>query len=169
MPIPIPTLLLKIVNPAEVYFRNDSAKWHKPGPAFEEAAIFGPGVPGGSRQATEQERDQLRSQGERSAREHETSLAAASDEVLREHGDELRDGAIQILAGDHFTFACNAGQLQARLIRFWHGDPLLEMEHTSQVGGGRSLSRLSRKQAQSPDTLSSYLVREVAEMHVHRQ
>jgi hypothetical protein len=65
----LPRLLAKVIDPAGVYMQGRSPR--RPGPIFSGGAVFGPGVPGGARQATCQELVEMRAQAETVRREFE--------------------------------------------------------------------------------------------------
>ncbi|HEY0808161.1 MAG TPA: hypothetical protein VGD84_24050 [Pseudonocardiaceae bacterium] len=79
------------------------------------------------------------------------------------HGAAI-DATAQALArtgvGDVIT---PAGALDARIVRFWHGDSVLVIQYHSLTGRfGRSTARLTRRQEHDIDVLAGYLARSLA-------
>lgn len=153
----LPRLLLRVIDPAQVYVDRHSLARHRGGPPLHrQAAVFGPGVPGGSRVATADEVAAMAEEGVRRRADHEAALAAAKRRwplQLQRAADELLDqGSTQIVLGDR--------TVDARVIRFWRGDHLLHTATRGPDGGGESLSRISRHpRRDSTDVLVEYLVR----------
>ena len=145
-----PRPLMRIVDPANVYFDERSLRRH-PGPRYRGGAVFGPGVPGGSRQATDEEIAQWRRQPREKT---ESPLVAAADgrAIAQAVRDLIATGAAAITRGPFV--------LQARVVRFWRGDAVLEVDY---AGGGRSLTRIPRTLGpEHADMLSDYLSRNPA-------
>ena len=114
----LPRLFMLVLDPAGVYFADHAP--NRQGPVYREAAVFGPGVAGGSRQATEEEIRALRQQRDRPPPgEVDFQTALQSGSVTRAAVDLLESGSA-VLAGP-------AGQVQAGIIRFWRGNSILEI------------------------------------------
>ena len=126
-----------LVDPAGVYFADHAPR---PGRArggrrYREAAVFGPDVPGGSRQATPEEIADLR---QRVPQRH-----GRAEPLPGQPGDT---SALSHAAGDLITIGwptlgTSPYPVHARVVRFWHGDSVLEVTHQT---GRRSLVRISR-------------------------
>jgi hypothetical protein len=56
--VSLPWLLLRVVDPANAYLGGNARR--RRGPTYRGGAVFGPDVPGGSRQVTAEEIDDLR-------------------------------------------------------------------------------------------------------------
>jgi len=54
----LPRWIVKVIDPVTVYMQDSSPRLK--GPMFRGGAVFGPGVPGGARQATPEELDEMR-------------------------------------------------------------------------------------------------------------
>ncbi len=142
-----PRPLMRIIDPANVYF-DDRSPHRQPAPIYRGGVVFGPGVPGGSRQATDEEIAQWRRQPREEA---ETPPVTAADrrEIAQAVRDLIATGAAAITLG-RFV-------LQARVVRFWRGDAVLEVDH---AGGGRALTRIPRTLGpEHADMLTGYLAR----------
>ena len=156
----LPRLLLRVVDPAQVHLdRHRLGRGAARAPARRQTAVFGPGVPDGSRDATDAERTDLAAGAVRHRRDHEAALADARWRWARrlEQAAEqlLATGATRILLGDR--------TVDARLITFWRGDHLLETTTRGPDGGGGSLSRISRDPRRGgADILVEYLARAAA-------
>ena len=111
--------------------------------------MFGPGVPGGARQATDEELGVMRVQSLASRRSFEAILA----DVLREHGERLCDCARKLLAEGRCRGAFGPDALEARLLRFWRGDRVLRIEYDAAGSASSRFSSVSRiPRHDSPDT-----------------
>jgi hypothetical protein len=153
----LPRLLLRVIDPAQGYFDRHSVAPHRGGSTLHRrAAVFGPGVPGGSRAATAEERAARAEDGVRHRTDDEAALADAKRRWaphLRRAADELLvQGATQVVLGDR--------TVDARVIMFRRGDHLLHTTTRGPNGGGESLSRISRDPRRSgADVLIEYLAR----------
>lgn len=104
---------------------------------------MGPGIPGGSRQATPEELAAMSDQA-RPLREHyETVLA----QVLAEHGEQLHSTARELLVNGRARATVAAVTLDAVLLSFWRGDRILRIEQTTldRASAGSSLTRFPRR------------------------
>ncbi len=126
-----------LIDPAGAYFAQHSPA--RRGPVFSEAAVFGPGVQGGSRQATEQEiRERSTPTGQRPFDEVDLRSLLASDAVAQAVADLFSSGSTVL---ESATF-----QVRARVVRFWRGDSILEL------GGGNRRSRVRIPRDIGPDS-----------------
>ncbi len=155
----IPTLLFRIFDPAEAYFRTVSPV--APGPVHRGAAFLSPAGSGEGRQVPEAEFEAPEHSARRARR-----AEVDEDAVRRQYGDELRSKAIEVLAGAQVTFTCPGGRLECRIIRFWRGDSLLEIDQYDATGQnrGRSLGRVGGSRSTNVDAVTHYLVFRVAEL-----
>jgi hypothetical protein len=155
----VPTLLLRAIDPAQVYLdrhRLDPGAGHRP--THRQAAVFGPDIAGGSRPATDVELAELAEHAAGHYGDHEAQLADAkrrwTPDLERAAGELLATGATRIALGDR--------TVDARVLRFWRGDDLLHTTTRTPNGGGESLSRLSRDSwRRSTDVLAEYLARAI--------
>lgn len=150
----LPLIFLKIISPAEVYFRKQAPK--RVGPVFRGGAVYGPE---GGRQATEEEIrafDQLAQGRDRSRYD---DVAAA----MQLYGGRLTAGTAELLAGRPFSFDGTDGRIEARIIRFWRGDSILDVRHQNhQQCGGNGLVRIDRRP--QPSEITRYLASAVSEL-----
>jgi hypothetical protein len=74
-------------------------------------------------------------------------------------GEELAGGASAVLSFD-------GGAVRGRLVRFWRGDSVLELESVGSngEGTGEARVRLNRRQEAERDVIAVYLLDEVARM-----
>jgi hypothetical protein len=144
----LPWLLLRIVDPAGAYLDGHARR--RRGPTYRGAAVFGPDVPGGSRQATAEEIDDLR----HAAEEHERARRLAAVPVDR--GDVERAVA-DLLRTGYAVFGEGRRSVHARIVRFWRGSSVLEM--SNQAGTSRSRTRIRRSPGPEDErVLADYLV-----------
>jgi hypothetical protein len=152
----LPRFLVRLIDPASGYFDQRHGRPSR-APVHREAVVFGPGVPGGSRPATDDELTALREQAVRHRADHETAVADAADRwapQLEQAARELLDrGSTQVQLGNR--------TIDARIVRFWHGDDVLHVVTTGPGERGESIGRISRKQ-RSAEALVDHLVREAA-------
>lgn len=155
----LPWVVLWVIAPAQAYVQRHSQA-PRPGRSAvpRQAVVFGPGVPGGSRDATADELAAMAEESVGHRADHEAALAEAKRRwapELRRAADELRDrGTMQLVLGDR--------RVDARLIRFWHGDHLLQTATRGPDGGGESLSCISRDPRRGVGVLVEYLARAAA-------
>jgi hypothetical protein len=146
----LPRLLLRVVDPAGAYLGGHARR--RRGPAYRGAAVFGPDVPGGSRQATAEEIDDLRRAAEERARARRLAVVPVDRrDVERAVADLLRTG--------YAVFGEGRRSVHVRIVRFWRGSSVLEM--TNQAGTSRRSSRTRiRRSPGSEDeqVLLDYLV-----------
>lgn len=124
--------------------------------------MFGPGVPGGSRQMTEEELVPLRS---RSA-ERRAARQDAVARVQERFGDVLLVKAAELASLGVVTIATTAGRVEARIVRFWRGDSVLDIKvhgpSSRQRGAARTL--LTGGQVTDARVLAGYLTRSIANL-----
>lgn len=147
----LPAVLVRVIDPATGYFEKRRPR-RRGQAVYRGGAVFGPGVPGGSRQATDEEIEALRRRtSELQERPRRELTAAQRDDVAAAVGSLLQTGRAAIGAGP--------GHCEAKIVRFWHGDSILEVSHTS----GSSGTRISRR-ASSQDLFSelAHLVTELS-------
>ena len=144
----LPRLLLRVIDPAGAYI-GDPARRRR-GPTYRGAAVFGPDVPGGRRQATAEEIEEMR----RAAEEHERARGVAAVPVDR--GDVERAVADLLRTGDA-VFGEGRRRVHARIVKFWRGSSVLEM--SNQAGTSRSRTRIRRSPGPEDErVLADYLV-----------
>ena len=123
---------------------------------YRGGAVFGSGVPGGSRQATAEEIEAMRHDLDvRRAGREETppSGADADDAAVSRAADNLIEHGYAVVEGP-------LGLVHARIIRFWRGDSILELTD----GRGRSRTRIPRNPASEHRVLlSDYISRRLIE------
>ncbi len=161
------SLVVGLFDPAGRYMRRG-----RPGPRrprggfarrrqrpFVAGAVFGPD---GARQAT---RDELAAMSERH-RQRQVRRAAA---LRAAHGRWRREAlacAGELLTVGTTVLPVDHGQIRGRIVRFWRGDSVLELEPVGALGrsGGRSMIRLARGHERSPDVLAGYLLHQAAQL-----
>ena len=130
--VPLPRLLMRLVDPAGAYLADHAPR--RGGPRYREAAVFGPDVPGGSRQATPEEIADFR----RSAAHRHADAAPR----LPVDPAALSQAARDLLTQGRATLGTSPRTVHARVVRFWHGDCVLDV--TDETGWSRSLARIPR-------------------------
>ena len=133
----LPRLLVKVIDPAGVYMQGRSPR--RPGPIFREGAVFGPGVPGGARQATYQELVEMRAQTETARREFEGVSRRPVDSSITAHAahELIERGTTTMHVGDR--------ELTAHVVRFWRGESVLEITVAGAGAQSSSMSKVSRR------------------------
>jgi hypothetical protein len=101
---------------------------------------MGPGIPGGSQQATSEELATMSAQVGRLRGPYETVLT----QLLAEHGEQLRRTAREVLANGRACIPFAAVTLDAELLNFWHGDRVLRIERTTRDGAWAARWRASQ-------------------------
>jgi hypothetical protein len=151
--VALPRFLIRVIDPASAYFDRQHGRQSRP-PVYREAVVFGPGVPGGSRPATDDELAGMRQEAARHRADHEAAVAEArvrwAPELQRAADELLAKGTTRLHLGDR--------TVDARIVRFWHGDDVL---HLITEGRGESIGRISRNQ-RSADVLLDHLSQEAA-------
>lgn len=135
-------LLLRIVDPAGARFeQRDHVR-----PVHRGAVVFGPGEPQGGRPPTDEELAAL----EVVAAEHAADYDARVEEVRRRWRSELEAAADRLRRGEPVSLRLGEHELEARVLRFWHGDSLLEITRESAHASGRSRTRIPRDPQRLP-------------------
>jgi hypothetical protein len=138
--VALPRFLVRLIDPASASFDRRHPR-HPGAPAYREAVVFGPGVPGGSRPATDDELARMRTTAARHRADHEAAVADArvrwATELQRAADELLATGSAQLHLGDR--------TIDARLVGFWRGDDVLHVVTTGPGTSGESIGRLSRK------------------------
>ena len=147
----LPRPLLWLIDPAGAYWARQTPETDAP--AYRGGAVFGPDVPGGSRQATDEELEAMALWAEPEVSDTERSI----EEAERRWGPELRQAAGRLLAEGAVDLHLGGADVEARIVRFWRGDSLLETSTSGPRGGGGSRTRISRRAA--PEDLIWYLAR----------
>lgn len=147
----LPWPLLWLIDPAGAYWERVSPTPR--GPVHSRAAVFGPGLPEGGRQATDEEIRAMEAEAEPITQRYD----AAVDDLERRHADELRRLAEQLVREGAASFGLEGRSVDARVVRFWRGDSLLETSTTGPDGAGESRTRIPRRP--DPGLLVAYLAR----------
>jgi len=108
----LPRWIVKVIDPVTVYMQDSSPRLK--GPMFRGGAVFGPGVPGGARQATPEELDEMR------ARACAVPRRETSHEYLA--GPEVTTHAQQLMDQGRTTLRSGERESSASIVTFWHGD-----------------------------------------------
>jgi hypothetical protein len=156
----LPRWLIGLFDPASREFERDHRRHGHPHPRrgkpFRGGAVMGPGIPGGSRQATVEEMAAMAARADGLHLRRETVLA----EVLAEHGEVLRTTARDVLSNGRAQVILGTVTLDAELMSFWRGDRILRIQRTSRSGtsAGSSLARFPRQdRADSEEIIADYL------------
>jgi hypothetical protein len=146
-------LLLRLFDPAGAYMERQGPAVQ--GPVWRGGAIYGP-APDGSRPASDAELPDIRERASALANDRRERVA----DIRARYGAAI-DATAQTLARTGVgVVATPAGGLDARIIRFWHGDSVLVIERHS--GTGRLTTRLAGRQEHDIDVLAWYLARSLA-------
>lgn len=105
MDVPLPRLLIRLVDPANVYLADHTPR--RRGPIYREAAVFGPDIPGGSRQATPEEIADLRQRAQHRLADADGAPEPPIDASLlpKAAHDLITDGRATIGTGPHLVHA----------------------------------------------------------------
>ena len=152
MTLPWPVLWL--IDPAGAYMARRTPRIR--GPVYTGGAVYGPDVPGGSRQATEEELRAMRS-WRPDVDPEEVDPGEVAADLERRYGSELRRAAEQLCSSGTADLRMDGRHVQARVVRFWRGDSLLETTTTGPVDHGESRTRIPRQP--DPGLLVGYLAR----------
>lgn len=147
----LPRVVLRVVDPAGAYLEPQRPRRFRE-PVYRGGVVFGPGVPGGSRQATPEEIEEMRLGAEEAERER---LRAAPPvdraEVARAVADLLATGEAVLGEGPR--------TVHARVVRFWRGSSILELSNDSGTGWSSSRTPIPRDLGHDEDgLLADYLV-----------
>jgi hypothetical protein len=152
MALPWPVLWL--IDPAGAYWERRTPT--PSGPTFVGGAVFGPGVPGGSRQATPEELDAMALDARPGVEQYERDL----EDAARRWAPELRAAADRLVEDGRARLQLGGIDVDARVVRFWRGDSLLEIRHRRPGGEGESRTRIPRQPP--PELLADYLAHAAA-------
>jgi hypothetical protein len=149
-------LLLRIVDPAGARFEQ-----REPVRSVHRAAVvFGPGEPLDGRPPTAAELGELKAV----AAAHAADRDAAAAEALPRWRPQLEAAADRLLAGEPVALRLGGRAMQARIIRFWHGDSLLQITTEGATSASRSRTRIPRDPRRlGRGVLVHYLVEAVAD------
>lgn len=141
----LPRLLLRVVDPAGAYFQ--ARRPPRRGPLHRGGAVFGPGVPGGSRQATPEEIEEMRRRA-----------AAARPPAMPVDHQAVEQAVTDLLATGTAVIGDGPGAVHARIVRFWRGSSILELSHDSGASRSTSRTRIRRHVGREDDVLTRHLV-----------
>jgi hypothetical protein len=131
--VQLPAFLVRVIDPAEGYFENRRPR--RPGrPVYRGGALFGPAVPGGSRQATDEEIQAMR-------RRVSELPAPPRRELTSAQRDEVAAAVTSLLDTGHAAIGEGPRRAEAQIVKFWHGDSILEVGR----GSGSTLTRIARR------------------------
>ena len=133
----LPRFLVKMIGPGTVYMQDRSPR--RPGPIFRGGAVFGPGIPGGARQATYQELVEMRAQAETARREFEGVSRRPVDPSITSHA------AHELIERGTTTMHVGNRELTAHVVRFWRGECVLEITVAGAGAQSSSMSKVSRR------------------------
>ncbi|HEY5180729.1 MAG TPA: hypothetical protein VIJ07_13335 [Dermatophilaceae bacterium] len=133
----LPRFLVKMIDPGTVYMQDRSPR--RPGPIFRGGAVFGPGIPGGARQATYQELVEMRAQAETARREFEGVSRRPVDPSITSHA------AHELIERGTTTMHVGNRELTAHVVRFWRGECVLEITVAGAGAQSSSMSKVSRR------------------------
>jgi hypothetical protein len=161
----LPSWLIGLFDPASREFERNHRRHGRPRPrrahTYRGGAVMGPGIPGGSRQATPEELATMSAQAERRRGHYDTVLA----QVLAEHGEQLRSTARELLANGRASVTLAVVTLDVELLNFWRGDRIIRIERTThdRSSAGSSLTRFPRAdQPDSEEIIATYLASSLA-------
>lgn len=155
------TFLWSLVDPAQRYLEQHRRADHGPrrGRLYRGAVVFGPGVPGGSREATTSERELL----ERQAVERRVDYDAKVSEIRNRWASQLREVADEVLSTGRATSRLGNQMLEAYVVRFWRGDSVLVISCETARGRSETRTRLSRTPHEgTADAVVQYLAHTAA-------
>ena len=114
----------RLVDPASTYMQSQSPGRPRQ-PGFRGAAVFGPGVEGGPRQATLEETEEMRARNGVGAAKGERRQASPEIDP-----DAVHDAVAELVRHRETTLRWGATELTARLVTFWRGDAILDIRVT---------------------------------------
>ncbi len=134
--VQLPRWIVKVIDPVTGYMQDRSPRPR--GPMFRGGAVYGPGVPGGARQATDEELEEMRAESEAAHRRAAARQWPPVDPtVTATAGQQLIDqGSASIRRGGR--------ELSAQIRTFWHGDSLLDISVHGPERDSSSRSRIPR-------------------------
>jgi hypothetical protein len=123
---------------------------------------MGPGIPGGSRQATADELSAMRGD----AHTRRASFEAILAQVHAEHDERLRDAARELLSHGRARVVLPSATLEAQLLSFWRGSRILRIDQACVNGAGSAASSMIRfprhDRPDSDEVVAEYLARDIA-------
>ncbi|MCW2636617.1 MAG: hypothetical protein JWQ99_2984 [Blastococcus sp.] len=137
--MPLPRILLLIFDPAGAEMEKGRPSRPR-APMHRGAAVYGPGEPSGGRPATVAEAQVLAASAATHAGRFEESVEA----LLRRRSVQLEAAADELLRTGSVGLRLGAWEVEARIIRFWHGDSVLEISSRSDAGSRRGRTRIPR-------------------------
>jgi hypothetical protein len=127
---------------------------------------MGPGVPGGSRQATPDELSAMRADAHIRQADFETALA----QVHAEHDERLRAVARELLSHGRARLVLPAATLEAQLLSFWRGSRILRIDQAAVNGAGSTASSVIRfprhDRPDSAEVVAEYLAVSITSAHL---
>jgi hypothetical protein len=164
------SVLVGIFDPAGRYMFKHGLP-HPPrqrGKRFVGGAAFGPGVPGGARQATAEQLASLPERVRQSRARYHIALEAARSRW----SEQAMACAGELLATGTAVLSVDGGEVRGQLIRFWRGDSVLALTAVlaptasghDAVDLGRAMARLSRGPNTSVDVIAQYLIHQVVQL-----
>lgn len=104
----------------------------------------------------------MRERAQQGRARYETALDAARSQW----NEQALACAGELLSSGTTVLSVDGGQVRGRLVRFWHGDNVLDLTTSSRDAGnpGRSMARLSRGQNTSADVIAHYLIHQVVQL-----
>lgn len=160
----LPTLLMRLIEPAQVYFdevdggRSRSVP-RRPVPVrrlsqrSDETAGKSYGLDAGdSAPAPELSRDRLF-----------VDLATGRDAMRERFGDRLLEAARGLVESGHARVDTPGAALDARLVTFWRGDGVLEVQRSSATSSGTSRTRIERERLRDEEMFADYLAARLAQ------
>jgi hypothetical protein len=156
--------VLYVVDPAETYMRRDEPRpvkkrsgsrvgWTSYGPLGSETGI----PPERSLPSWAELEDRKR--------RHQERMAALQGEF----GEYFTEKARSMLPAGSAVLRTTHGSIAARVVKFWHGDSVLEIERTTTNGNqvGHSLTRLDRGRLDHVILIDRYLAQSILEIGPH--
>ena len=91
---------------------------------------------------------------------------AAIEAARRGWGPQIESAAGELIRNGVTVLSLDGGQVRGRILRFWRGDSVLDLESIGSGGerGGTSKIRLTRQQETDPEVLTFYLLQQAAEL-----
>jgi len=133
----VPRLVTCVVDPANVYFDDHSPR--RTGRPKYATVVFGPGVAGGSREATPEEAEAIRRRAKRLRDTEDPAPELAFD------NEQLQQAAADLISAGVATIGAPPKVVDARIVRFWRGDSILEVTYDGACNEVRSCSDLANE------------------------
>jgi hypothetical protein len=131
-------------------------------PGVTDEAVAGAAAGGGERSAS--------LEAVWSSREYRERMRAAYEAAVRDAerrwGRQARICAGELVRDGVAVLRLDTEQVRGRVVRFWRGDSVLDLERVGSYGerGGTSRIRLSRGQQADPELIAFYLVQQAAQL-----